>query len=259
MEEAVKAVPPAISVGTTSNRIDNKANVATEGATIIELYSKNTAQETKSGTKKNRPVFFFVKRAFDLITSVVAMVALLPIFLVIAVLVKMEDGGPVFYKHYRVGKNGKTIGIYKFRSMKVNAERLEDTLTKEQIEQFYKEFKIDNDPRVTKIGRILRMTSLDELPQLLNIAKGELSAIGPRPVTQPELEKYTAAQREELLSMTPGLSGYWQAYARNNATYESGERQRMELYYVENASIWLDIKIIFKTVVSVIKREGVIS
>lgn len=129
-------------------------------------------------------------------------------------------------------------------------------LTPEQIEQYKKEYKIDNDPRVTKIGKILRKTSLDELPQLLNILKGQLSVVGPRPIVEDELNKYTDEQRKKFLSVKPGLTGYWQAYARNNATYESGIRQRMEMHYVDNASFWFDLKIIFKTVVSVIKKTG---
>lgn len=202
--------------------------------------------------------FFYlcIKRLFDFTSSVLMLVILLPVFLLIAIIVKAEDGGNVFYKHQRVGINGKKIGIYKFRSMKLNADKLEDMLTSEQLEEYQREFKIDNDPRITKIGDFLRRSSLDELPQLINIIKGELSVIGPRPVIEQELSMYESADREKFLSVKPGLTGYWQAYARNNATYESGERQKMELYYVDNASIWLDIKILFRTVYSVLKKDG---
>lgn len=140
--------------------------------------------------------------------------------------------------------------------MKLNADKLEDMLTPEQLEEYKKEFKINNDPRITKIGKFLRKTSLDELPQLFNILKGELSVIGPRPVVAEELEMYGESERAKFLSVKPGLTGYWQAYARNNATYESGERQRMELYYVDHACIWFDIKILLKTVISVFTRNG---
>ena len=132
---------------------------------------------------------------------------------------------------------------------------LEKILTPEQLEQYVKEFKIDNDPRITKIGGFLRKTSLDELPQLINILKGELSIVGPRPIVEKETEIY-GSDIAKLLSVKPGLTGYWQAYARNNATYESGERQRMEMYYVEHCSLWLDIKILCRTVFSVIRKDG---
>lgn len=200
--------------------------------------------------------YLFFKRLFDFVSALMVLLLIWPVLLIIAILVKAEDGGPVFYKHNRVGMNGKKLGIYKFRSMKLHADRLEDMLTKEQLEQYHREFKIDNDPRITKIGDVLRRTSLDELPQLLNIIKGELSVVGPRPIVEKELDQYTEEQRAKFLSVKPGLTGYWQAYARNNATYATGERQKMELYYVDHASMWLDIKIIFKTVVSVIKKEG---
>ena len=189
-----------------------------------------------------------IKRIFDIVSSLCMVLILSPVFVLIAILVKGEDGGNVFYKHQRIGMNGKKIGIYKFRSMKLNADKLEDMLTAEQLEEYQREFKIDNDPRVTKIGDFLRRSSLDELPQLINIIKGDLSVIGPRPVIEQELSRYEGSDREKFLSVKPGLTGYWQAYARNNATYESGKRQRMELYYVDHASVWLDIKILFRTV-----------
>lgn len=206
---------------------------------------------------RNRGKFYmFVKRVFDFTGSLTMLIILLPVFLVLTILVKAEDGGNVFYKHQRVGKNGNKIGIYKFRSMKKNADKLEEMLTPEQLEEYRKEFKIENDPRITKIGGFLRSTSLDELPQLLNIIKGELSVVGPRPVIEQELQMYGEADRQKFLSVKPGLTGYWQAYARNNATYESGERQKMELYYVDNACVSLDIKVMFKTIFAVLKKEG---
>ncbi len=131
-----------------------------------------------------------------------------------------------------------------------------DQLTPEQKKQYYTEFKIDNDPRITKIGNILRKTSLDELPQLFNVLFNNMSLIGPRPLIESEIQMNYADTYQELLSVKPGVTGYWQAYARNNATYQSGERQEMELYYVHHASAWLDIKILFKTVITVLKREG---
>lgn len=212
-----------------------------------------SGKEWKTDRKK---LYRAVKRGFDFCASSVTLVLLSPVLLLIMLLIKLEDHGPAIYRHVRVGMNGRQISIYKFRSMKVNADRLDDMLTPEQLEQYHREFKVDNDPRITKIGNFLRKTSLDELPQLLNIIKGELSVVGPRPVVMEELDKYTSAQRARFLSVKPGLTGYWQAYARNNASYESGERQKMELYYVDHASFLLDMKIILKTVVAVLNRTG---
>lgn len=204
----------------------------------------------------SKPVYHFFKRAFDVISAFITLIVLSPIFVIVAILIKIDDRGPVIFKHYRMGRNGKPFGVYKFRSMKMGSEKIEDFLTPEQLEVYKKEFKLDNDPRITKIGNILRKTSMDELPQLINIIKGEMSVIGPRPILESEFEYYTAEEKALVLTLRPGLTGYWQAYARNDATYETGERQRMELYYAENASIWLDIKILFKSFTSVLSRKG---
>lgn len=160
------------------------------------------------------------------------------------------------YGQIRIGKNGKPFKMWNFRSMYKNSDRMIDQLTPEQKKQYYTEFKIDNDPRITKIGNFLRKTSLDELPQLFNVLFNDMSLIEPRPLIESEIQMNYADTYQELLSVKPGVTGYWQAYARNNATYQSGERQEMELYYVHHASAWLDIKILFKTVITVLKREG---
>ena len=204
-----------------------------------------------------RRFYPIVKRFFDVVLSVLALVALSPLFLVTAIAIKAEDGGPVFYRHTRIGNNGKEIGIYKFRTMKVNADKLEDALSPEQLAEYYREFKLDYDPRVTKIGDFLRKTSIDELPQLVNILCGQMSIIGPRPLVKSEVEgKYNAAQRRMLLSVRPGLTGLWQVNGRNDCTYESGERQMLELYYVQHVSPGIDINILFKTVKVVLQKTG---
>lgn len=205
--------------------------------------------------KKVNRTYLFIKRVIDVVGSVLGLIVLSPIYLIIALAIKIDDGGKVFYKHKRVGKDGKEIFLYKFRSMKKDADDLENMLTPEQLEIFKTEFKIENDPRITKVGNVLRKTSLDELPQLLNILRGELSIIGPRPIVEEELENY-GKDADKFLSVKPGLTGYWQAYARNDAVYASGERQKMELYYVDNRSLWFDIKIFFKTFSSVLKKTG---
>ena len=195
----------------------------------------------------------YVKRTLDVVIASIALVALFPIFIIIAILIKAESKGPVFFAHKRIGKNGKEIKILKFRTMVDNAEDLIKEFTPEQMEEFKKNFKLENDPRITKMGKFLRKTSLDELPQLINIIRGELSLIGPRPVIGMELEKYENNKRK-FLSVTPGLTGYWAANGRSNISYE--QRMIMELYYIDNISWKLDLKIFFKTILSVLKKEG---
>lgn len=173
--------------------------------------------------------------------------------LIVAVAVRLDSKGSAIYKHKRRGQNGKIIYVYKFRSMVTNAEELIKSFTPEQKEEWEKNFKLDHDPRITKVGRFLRKTSLDELPQLLNIIKGDISIVGPRPIIDDELEKY-GPYKDKLLSVPPGLTGYWQAYARSECTYE--ERMRMELYYIDNANFWWDIKIIFATIGPVLRGIG---
>ncbi len=200
-------------------------------------------------------IYKYFKRFMDIILSVMGLITLSPIFLIIAILIKFDSKGKVFFKHKRIGKNGKEIYIYKFRTMVENAEDLIKQFTPEQMREFKENFKLENDPRIIKVGRFLRKTSLDELPQIFNIIKGDLSIIGPRPVIQEELEKY-GENKEKFLSVTPGLTGYWAANGRSCTSYK--ERMSMELYYVDNISFILDIKIFFKTIISVIKKEGAI-
>ena len=201
-------------------------------------------------------MYRFIKRVFDVIFSIILLIVLSPVFLVIALVIKAEDGGRVIYKHRRVGMYGREIVIYKFRSMVDDAEKIAKHLSPQQKAEMEREYKLDKDPRVTRVGDFLRRSSLDELPQLVNIIHGELSLVGPRPVTKAELLKYTDEQRVKFLSVKPGLTGYWQAYARNNATYSSGKRQEMELFYVDHAGIWFDIRILFRTVYAVFAKYG---
>ena len=213
--------------------------------------------ELKNQKKRvERSAYTVSKRAFDILASAVAIILLSPVLMIISAMVYLGDPGSVIYGQIRIGKNGKPFKMWKFRSMYMNADKMIDQLTPEQMQQYYTEFKIDNDPRITKVGNFLRKTSLDELPQLFNVLFNDMSLIGPRPLIESEIQMYYSDYYDVLLSAKPGVTGYWQAYARNNATYQSGERQQMELYYVHNASAWLDIKILFKTVVSVLKREG---
>lgn len=206
-----------------------------------------------SNEKNNKIAYNVTKRMLDVLLSFVGLIVLLPVFLVISIIIKIDSKGPAFFTHKRIGKNGEQIGIYKFRTMHENAEDMIKNFSKEQMKEYKENYKLREDPRITKVGKILRRTSLDELPQILNILKGELSIIGPRPVVVSELEKY-GPNKEKFLSVKPGLTGYWQANGRSTTTYE--ERMDMELYYIDNRSLWLDIKLFFKTIISVVKKEG---
>lgn len=205
--------------------------------------------------KRNRWVYFVAKRGFDVILAFFGLVFALIPMACIACLVRLESPGPAFYVHNRIGKNGKPIGLLKFRSMFLNAEDMIESFTPEQKAEWEANFKLENDPRITRIGKFLRRSSLDELPQLINIIRGDLSIVGPRPIVTKELERY-GENKDKFLSVIPGLTGYWQAYARSDCSYE--QRMKMELYYVENANFWWDIKIIFATVGAVLKGRGAV-
>lgn len=216
-------------------------------------------------------VYKVVKRIFDFISALLVSIILLIPMLIVSLIIICKDFGSPFYKQKRIGKNGKELKVWKFRSMKKGADDLKNMLTPEQYAEYLKEFKLDDDPRLIGyknegdgangkcFGAKIRRTSIDELPQILfNICiLGNMSVVGPRPMLKEELEKYyTPEQQKVILSAKPGLTGLWQACARNNATYASGERQILELYYVENRSVIMDIKILIKTVISVLKHTG---
>ncbi len=198
------------------------------------------------------------KRPFDLIFSLLAILLLGPIMLFIAILIKITDRGPVFYTHERVGYKGKKIKVLKFRSMYPDADkRLKEILEKDPKarEEWEKTFKLKNDPRVTLIGKFLRKTSLDELPQFFNVLKGDMSIVGPRPVVEEELKKYYKEKAEIYKSVKPGITGYWQVEGRSDVEdYE--ERVRMDEWYVKNQSFWLDVKIILKTIKVMLTGKG---
>lgn len=214
-------------------------------------------------------VYRVVKRCFDFLSSLVVSIAVLPLVLTLMVLIMLKDPGTPLYFQKRVGKGGRPIYVAKLRTMKKKSDHLEEMLTPEQLEEYRREYKLKDDPRLIGwkkpgdgqrcFGAILRKLSLDELPQIVfNIfLKGEMSVVGPRPILEEELKaEYTPLQQEQLLMFKPGLTGYWQAYARGNATYESGERQQMELYYAQNCSLELDMKILFRTIKAVFTGNG---
>ena len=234
--------------------VDNYSQVIGSKKIISGINKTNLVLETtKRRTESKKEIYKIVKRGMDIFIASISLVLLLPLFLIITIAIKLDSKGKVIFKHKRIGKDGKEIYIYKFRTMVENAQDLIKSFTPEQMKEFKENFKLEKDPRITKVGNFLRKTSLDELPQLINILKGDLALIGPRPVINDELEKYST-NKSKFLSVTPGLTGYWAANGRSNTTYE--QRMTMELYYVDNISLKLDAEIFAKTVVSVLKREG---
>ena len=185
-----------------------------------------------------------LKRSFDIIASVIGLIALSPIFLAVAIAIKWDDGGPVFYDQIRVGKNGRKFKMYKFRSMRVNAENEMEKL-QEHSEVDGAMFKMKNDPRVTRVGKFIRKTSIDEFPQLLNVLLGQMSIVGPRPPLPREVADYTQYDKQRLY-VKPGCTGLWQVTARNSVGFQ--EMVNIDLDYIQRRSIWLDLKIIFKTI-----------
>lgn len=225
-------------------------NIVAEN-TIVE-------QELKEKTDVRKVVYGVFKRIIDILGGVVGVILLIPVAIGVYIARKIlkEDDGPLFYEQLRYGKGGKQFRIYKFRSMCMNADKkLKEYLTQNEEAriEFEENHKLKNDPRITKIGNVLRKTSIDELPQLINVFKGDMSLIGPRPVVDGEIEKY-GKNKEKFLSVRPGITGYWAANGRSDTSYD--ERIKMELYYVDNISFKLDVKIFFKTILSVIKKEG---
>ncbi|MCP0887839.1 exopolysaccharide biosynthesis polyprenyl glycosylphosphotransferase [Ligilactobacillus sp. WILCCON 0076] len=193
---------------------------------------------------EHRYIYRGIKRLSDFILSLLGLVVLSPIFLLIALLIKTEDRGPVFFKQKRVGKNGKTFQMYKFRSMRVDAEFLLANLLKyNEVEGPM--FKMKYDPRVTRIGCFIRKTSIDELPQLLNVLMGNMSLVGPRPPLPREVKEYDDYAKQRLY-IVPGCTGMWQVTARNDAGFS--EMLELDLQYIRESSFWLDVKIIFMTI-----------
>ena len=217
----------------------------------LELELNNTVH---LGIRKK--VYKLIKRMFDILASFLAIIFFSPIFLLIAILIKIDSKGSVIYKHKRIGKDGKYIYLYKFRSMYVDADkRLKKLLKKPKIKKEWKKnFKLENDPRITKVGKILRKTSLDELPELFNICKGDMSIVGPRPLLVEYLPWYTNTERKRH-AIRPGLTGWAQVNGRNSLDWDN--RLKADVYYVENLSFGLDVRIFFLTIKKVLMHENV--
>ncbi len=206
-------------------------------------------------TKVNIPWW---KRPFDIVFSLLVIILTLPITIAIAIAIKLTDGGNIFYKHTRVGYKGKTFEVIKFRTMYMNADKiLKDILENdpEARNEWEKTFKLKNDPRITPIGKFLRKTSLDELPQFFNVLKGDMSVVGPRPVVKEELEKFYKGNAYIYMSVRPGITGYWQVEGRSDIE-DYKKRVEMDMWYINNMSFCLDLKIILKTIYVMIKGKG---
>ncbi|OTA59068.1 sugar transferase [Limosilactobacillus reuteri] len=201
---------------------------------------------------KSRFIYHSVKRVFDFLAATCGLIILSPLMLVIAILIKIEDHGPVFYKQIRVGKNGKKFKMYKFRSMFVNADQMLEKL-KEQSDVEGPMFKMKKDPRVTKIGHFIRKHSLDELPQFFNVIKGDMSLVGPRPPLPAEVAEYSGYDKQRLY-VIPGCTGLWQATERNEVGFN--EMVQLDIEYIKKADCLFDLWIIWKTIKVMVKPNG---
>lgn len=187
--------------------------------------------------------YTFLKRTIDILCSLAGLLLLSPVLIVVSILIKLESDGPIIFSQDRIGYKGEKFKMYKFRSMVVNAEELKKKLA-EQNEMSGPMFKMKNDPRVTKVGKFIRKTSIDELPQLINILKGEMSLVGPRPSLPKEVKEFEPWMMERL-EVKPGLTCYWQVSGRNDIDFE--DWMKLDIKYVRERSFWLDMKLIFKT------------
>lgn len=230
--------------------------IAVENEKVIEIETKVNKIE-----KKTNPglIYAIAKRAIDIVAGIVGVILLVPIILVIFLMriVKKENDGPMFFEQIRIGKNGKQFRIYKFRTMVMNADqKLADYLkeNKEAAREYKKFKKLKNDPRITKVGNFLRKTSLDEFPQFINVLKGEMSLVGPRPYLNREKDDIDEEYYNKIIKVKPGITGYWQVNGRNDVDFN--DRTYMDTYYIEHRSFVMDIKIIIKTILKMLKREG---
>lgn len=235
---------------TMSSELNTFTQIAKTSATIKTI----PANAFSAGKEQNlsKKIYKFLKRTFDIACSFLALVVLSPVFFIVSILIKIDSPGKAFFSQKRIGKDQKEFNIYKFRSMTVNAEEKLAEL-KDLNERDGPVFKIKDDPRVTKIGKFLRKTCIDELPQLLNILKGDMSIVGPRPPLAKEVEEYNDYQMQRL-SVTPGLTCYWQVQKDQNTTFD--EWVELDLKYIREKSFWVDLKIIFLTMRVVFLGKG---
>ena len=188
-------------------------------------------------TSLNKKYYFFWKRGFDVLCAILGLILYTPLFIIVALAIKIESQGPILYRHVRLSKNGKPFGFYKFRTMKSDA--LGTTIGPS--------LKVESDPRITRVGRFLRKTAIDELPALLNVLKGDMTLVGPRPALPLEIERYDQKERRRL-EVKPGLTGYWQVFGREKGSFDFDEMIEMDLEYIEKCSLMLDLRILLRTI-----------
>lgn len=211
---------------------------------MYESLDKISGDDKETLIDHGKKSYLFLKRLIDILGAGFGLIILSPVFLIVAIAIKIEDSkGSVLFSQKRVGQYGKEFNMYKFRSMVSNAEELKAKLM-EQNEMSGPMFKMKNDPRITKVGRFIRKTSIDELPQLINVLKGEMSLVGPRPSLPKEVAQFEPWMRERL-EVKPGLTCYWQVMGRNDIDFD--EWMKLDVKYVHDRNLWLDIKLIFKT------------
>ncbi len=226
---------------------------------VLELSIVAQNHNVKKVKLLKRGITNTVKRGMDIVFGLIGVICLVPLTIIIYICRKaLKEDGPIFYEQLRIGKDGKHFRLYKYRTMVVDAdERLKEYLKENEDarKEFEENHKLKNDPRITKLGNFLRKTSLDEVPQFLNVLKGDMSLVGPRPIVNSEIPKF-GNKIGIVHSVKPGITGYWAVNGRSDTTYD--DRVNMEVFYAENYSLRLDIKIIFKTVLTVLKKEGAI-
>lgn len=217
--------------------------------------SETTEDSLATTPRTQRLGYRITKRTFDIVFSgAVIIIGFIP-SLVLSCFIAKDTGGSPIYAQERVGKDNKSFRIYKFRTMVADADNVEKHLSPDQLEEWKRERKVENDPRITKLGSFLRRTSIDEIPQFLNVIAGQMSVVGPRPITKDEL-KHFGDDQAKLLSRRPGITGWWQTQSRNDASFDTGERQALELYYIDNATLGLDVRIVLMTLKTMIDGTG---
>lgn len=221
------------------------------GMPLVATQNNTAATGEKQHRAAAKPLQRAVKDVLDFVGALTGLVVLSPVLLLIALGVKLDDGGPVFYRRRVVGRKGE-FGAFKFRTMRPDADAIL-AADPELKKQFETDYKLKNDPRITRVGVFLRKYSLDELPQLLNVLAGQMSLVGPRMITAAELEKY-GEFRDLLLQAKPGLTGYWQVNGRQRVSY--GERVKMDVYYLQHWNLAMDFAILLKTPAKVVRAEG---
>jgi len=219
----------------------------------IDEYTGSLVLEAESRRPLNRELNKFLRRAFDIMISLTGLPMVGFFYIFVGIATKIQDGGPVIYRRKVMGKDGKEFDAFKFRSMLVDADEILER-NPELKKEFEENYKLKNDPRLTRIGGLIRKTSIDELPQIVNVFLGQMSLIGPRMKVQEEVDKYYGDLKGKLLTVKPGITGFWQVSGRQEVNYD--ERVRMDMFYIDHWTIWLDIVIIIKTIWKVIKREG---